>query len=375
MSSILINNVVIRELIKKQHKDIQRPKIKEDVLDPNNEIVNSLVSGVSNLYSRKNNTSHYGTFKQTDDRGTFPDEWDSYSSKEACSSEEFLSLTFIAMKELQRLAQEQPAASGGYLLFADYLIETKRFFLVAMLKRKSGIRLTDDLVPASLEQVDLNSIYQAARINVVRYNEFKSASEDEKQEINYLSFVSPSTNVTTAGYFISAIGCSKGTASAKATKNLIDEASAFFRNKDELKNNRLKFKGELINYLNEQLANGVSAKLNDVEAIARKYFPKDVDGSNDSLATDLINHLNSDDVGVPAEFPPNKAILKKHTHLKYVSDNWQLLFDWNALGVNASAELQYVSDSGQLIINRLPHELKSTIEAELKEKGLMNGTK
>lgn len=370
--SIQINNVVIHELIKKQHKDIQRPKLKNQVLDPANEIVNSLVLGVSNLYSKKNNSSHYGTFKKTADCGRFPGAWETYSSNKCCSNEDFLTLTFSAMSELQRLAQEQPAASGGYLLFSDYVIENNRFFLIAMLKKKGGILLTEDLVPASLEQVDLNSIHQAARVNFNRYNEFKTSTEEQQQELNYLSFVSPSINVTTAGYFISAIGCSKGTASAKATKNLIEEATAFFRNRTELKKDRLKFKGELINYLNEQASNGVSVKLNDVENIARKYFPKDIDGSIDKLATELIEHLNSEDIGVPVEFPPNKSEIKRHTHVKYSSDNWQLLFDRNSLGISANAELRYVASNGQLVINNLPHELRAIIESELKEKGLIN---
>ena len=181
--SIQINNVVIHELIKKQHKDIQRPKLKNQVLDPANEIVNSLVLGVSNLYSKKNNSSHYGTFKKTADCGSFPGAWETYSSNKCCSNEDFLTLTFSAMSELQRLAQEQPAASGGYLLFSDYVIENNRFFLIAMLKKKGGILLTEDLVPASLEQVDLNSIHQAARVNFNRYNEFKTSTEEQQQEL------------------------------------------------------------------------------------------------------------------------------------------------------------------------------------------------
>ena len=52
-----------------------------------------------------------------------------------------------------------------------------------MLKKKGGILLTEDLVPASLEQVDLNSIHQAARVNFNRYNEFKTSTEEQQQEL------------------------------------------------------------------------------------------------------------------------------------------------------------------------------------------------
>ena len=58
--------------------------------------------------------------------------------------------------------------------------------------------------------------------------------------------------------------------------------------------------------------------------------------------------------------------------MKYSSDNWQLLFDRNSLGISANAELRYVASNGQLVINNLPHELRAIIESELKEKGLIN---
>lgn len=229
-----LKQVVIHELIKEQHKDIKKSDIKKVLLPKENEIVKKLVVGVASLYGKRNNSAHYGIFNDASEVDHFPAHFETFQSIKT-EDKTFLNLTTEAMKRLEHYAGLTKASSGGYMLFAHYENEHGAFILAAMLKKKAGITLTKDLVPTALEEIDLNSLHQAARINLNRYDAYKIATKEEQQELSYLSFVSPRTTNSAAGYFVTALGCAKGTASAKATDTLMIVSCQFFKDEPELK--------------------------------------------------------------------------------------------------------------------------------------------
>jgi nucleoid-associated protein len=371
-----INHVVIHEIIKQQHKD-PLPLVPTDVvLPPENETVIKLVKGVAGLYSKKNNSAHYGVFKSGKDRGNFPDAFIQYFENDKNSDKTFMDLSLTVIGELYRLVEGQQSSSGGNILVVDCEIDTYCFFLVAMLKntdgislttRKSGVRDPKVLVLEELEQIDLNTLHQAARINLGKFQEYVDANDDEQQEINYLSFVSPSSSKSASGYFVAALGCSKGTASATATEILITESVNFFRKDAKLRDKRLDYKDDLLRYLNDCQKRGYSVKLSRVDALARNYFPADEEGMADQYSEALHEELNSEKNSIPAEFPISKSVLQKHSHIKYKSDRWQLLFDRDSLGTNENSEIRYLKRDSKLIISNLPAELREIIEDELRD--------
>jgi nucleoid-associated protein len=184
-----INNFVIHELIKEQHKEIKPSNIRPDVLDRDNDIVNLLISNIAKLYGKRHNTAHYGIFKEKEGRGSFPDNFEKYSKLETPDDEQFLKLTKSAMDSLYEQAQNVLPASGGYMLYVDYLDSQGHFFMVAMIKQKAGITLSKELKPEELMELDLGRLHQAARINFKKMETFLTADATEKQNINYLSFI------------------------------------------------------------------------------------------------------------------------------------------------------------------------------------------
>lgn len=364
---IIIHRVIIHELIKEQHKPFEAVDKKKVVLPTDNVVVLKLLQGVTGLYGRRNNSAHYGTFLDGAKAGYFPPAFKDYFDLSQPKDDDFIKLSHTAMDELERSAVSTPAASGGYILAADYESEHGRFFLIAMLKKKAGIRLSEQLVPETVQELDLNSLHQAARINFERFGQYKTAKPEEKAEINYLSFVSPSTNKSTAGYFIKALGCSKGTASAKATELVIIESSDFFKTKPELKPVRVKFKIELTTYLTECAKLGKSATLSKVETIARKYFPEDDHQKADEWAEELYARLNGEKNAVPNEFPVSSTVLKKHTYIKHKAEKWDINFEVNALGITSDAEIQYDKQGAKLIIRHLPADMREKIEEALRD--------
>lgn len=361
-----VNFAVIHELKKEQHKDIQDSDIRKAVLKKDKPAVSKLIDGATLIYGKKNNAAHYGVFAKKTGSG-FPKDFDAYT-KIAVSEKSFLEITKSAMEELHAAASKAPASSGGYILFVDYHNPQGRFLLIAMLKKRDGLRLDENLEPEELMELDLNSLYHAARINFDKYQEHNAADQEAAQELNYLSFLSQSAARSAAGYFVTALGCSVGTASAAATKNLIIESVKFFRDRPNLRDKRIIFKDEILRYLERQRDSGQSVKLSEVEAIARQFFPAELEAQADELANEFTGHLNSEAVGVPVEFPINKVALDKYTHIVYKADNWQVKFDRNSLGEGVDAEIRFIEQERKLIINNLSLEAIEVIRQAIADK-------
>lgn len=368
MPDIIINNVVIHELVKEQHQPIQPTTLRAAILDPNNEIVIKLVDGITSLYGTRNNSAHYGTFRTGDGSGAFPDSFSTYTESPTPDDAQFLALTRVAMEELYRKAESSHASSGGYILFADYSNLQSRFFIIAMIKQKDGIRLSAALEPEELTELDMNRLYQAARINFGKLSAYIAASETDRQDLSYLSFVSPNAGKTAAGYFVTALGCAPGAASARATDTLVKESTAFFRNNVFLHPSRKRFKDNLLVYLARKEETGESVKLSEVEEIARPFMPAGEAGQTDELASAFIAHLNSEEHAVPVEFPVNKGVLRKHTHICYSADNWDVKFERHSLGVTDAAQVYYDRANNRITIRDLPDSLIAKISEELESR-------
>lgn len=370
MADITINKVVIHALVKEQHQQIQDSHLRDAVLDPAHEAVQKTVCGVVDVYATRNNSAHYGVFRSGGEgRGAFPDEFEEYQGLTNPSDQEFLDLSLVAMRRLYDKAAANHAASGGYLLFSDYSNSQGRYFLVAMIKQRPGITLTQNLEPEELMELDLNKLNQAARINFGKLSAYNSADPRDRQGLSYLSFVSPSAARTASGYFVTALGCSEGAAAAQATRNLIKESRKFFYENESIKSERDRFNSDLIEYLTEKEASGASVRLPEIGALVRRHIPLSVEDEADSLVSDLIERLNSEECGVPEEFPVNAPALKGFTKIKGDAPSWSVAFDRSALGTNEAANIYYDRDANRIVLRNVPEKIRIKIEEELSYRG------
>lgn len=366
MAQITINNVIVHELQKKQHKSIEKIDTRNTVLDPQNAVVQKLLEGVTSVYGGRENGAHYGTFKTTIDKGPFPDAYQTYITG-GSSTAPFVKLTHDTMGRLATLAEAVTASSGGFILFADYLLNSDRFFLVCMIKNAPGITIKN-LEPEELERLELDKLSQAARVNVQKYSDFLTATEEERTKINYLSFISSATSKGTSGYFITALGCTKGSTSAQATRLVETESIKFFSERANLKVNTAKLRREIREYLKEKLVKEESATLLDIGEIARKQIPSDISDQADKIINEFTLHLNSEDIGVPTEFPIHKGTLKKSTHISGKTEIWSFDFDREALGTSDAADVFFNKNKKTVTLKNLPDDMIEEIEAQLRER-------
>jgi nucleoid-associated protein len=220
-------------------------------------------------------------------------------------------------------------------------------------------------------RLDLDRLHQAARINFGKFFEYEEESDpDEKKEINYLTFISPSKDVKTSGYFITALGCSAGSTSSRATKAVIQETTAFFRNNDGLVGSADSFRKSLMEYLTAKEEKQESVKLSEIGQLVARHIPTELADKSDNLINEIITKLNGEDVGVPAEFPVSPRELKKHTHISGKAAHWKVEFDREAIGVTDAAPIYYNQEQGTITFKDIPTELQDVIEYELAQRTL-----
>lgn len=353
--SILLNKVIIHELVKEQRESIKPSVIRTRVINAKNPSIISLVEGVVELYGKKNNSAQYGVFKTGEGKGDFPSAFKKYYELPKTTDDNFREISLIGMEELFKRAESESLSSGGYILFADYISNDIRYFITAMIKQKPGYKITGELSIEDLEYIDLSRLHQASKISFDKYGEYQKSSELERQDINYLSFVSPASNKT-SGYFILAFGCQAGAPSARATQAVVTESVAYFKNNEDLKDYSTQLRSKLYDYLESKRDSQDSAKLSEIEKIARQFFPAE---NADQHAERLVEHLNSDEIGVPYEFVVNKSKLQKMTHIVYRGDDLQIIFDKDDLGKDHGAKYCFTGD--KLVINELPDALKDML--------------
>jgi nucleoid-associated protein len=369
LSDLILNNAIVHRLVKEQFKAIQPTVFRADVLSPSSVVVKDLILGVLKAYGAKKNRAHYGVFADGDDDKFFPVYFNTYYDDASIDKQQFMTLCKGAMRQLYVKAEPVPFASGGYVLFADYLYGGVRFFLVAMIKEAAGISISDNLEPEALIRLDLDRLHQAARINFSKYADFFSEKDPEvKSQINYLSFISSGSSGSASGYFVTALGCSRGTTSDRATKTLIAESVKYFRSHPVLKKYKNEYKDSLIKYLGEKDESGESVRLSEVGLIISAHIPSSLADQADDIVEELIATLNNEKNAVPVEFPVSGRELKKQTHIKLDADCWKAEFDRKALGAEESAPVYYNQTLGSLTLSNIPTTMRKIIEEELLNK-------
>lgn len=347
---------------------------KEVVLNTENPALLFLVNGINGLIGKEGNSVVYGQFADDERQGPFPRRFTEFVAVQDDEAQ-FIELTHLAMDQLVEQAGNQVLSTGGHILCAQYSSGASNFFLVASMKERDGIQLDENYVPKEIQEVDLSKVQQAARINLGSFVAIQAMAaaaastpetiEDETAEeadSTYLCFISRGRDSQASDYFISALGCAKGVASGRATKNAIDNIAKFFRDKKTLKSFGYKAKEAVIKYLETQLAAGKSARLDSIVHAAVAHVPPDL---VDEIAG-LKDYLNSEKNKVPDDFTVNAKSLKEKTRIKGDASNWSLQFERGALGKDPAADVYYDEGRKKLTLSNMTTELIDVIEKELQ---------
>ncbi len=372
-----LNTAIIHSFKKLAHTEFVGEVVKKEViLQPDNPALQSLVEGINGLIGKEGNSVVYGQFAADDRQGPFPNRFADFVAGPD-EAQCFIGLTHLAMDELVDQASKQVLSTGGHILCAQYTSAGENFFLVASMKERGAIQLDENYVPTAIQEIDLSKVQQAARINVDRFKMIHAAEQaaaqaqeqpngeveaDDELDITYLCFISRGRDSQASDYFIAALGCAKGVASGRATKNAIDQVYKFFRNKNTLKALAYRAKDAVVRYLQKQLEDDKPARLDAICHVAVQHVPAELVEDIAGLK-DFLNHEKN---RVPDDFTVNATSLRQKTRIKGEASNWVLQFDRGALGEDPAADVYYDLAKRKLTLSNLSVELVALIDKELK---------
>ena len=342
---IRLNYAVVHELVKEARTPETGVNLAPTLLGAENPVVVDLVDRLVGLIGQRENMAHYGVFRDDPASTRVPSIVKSYCMETEPTSGDFLSLTNDCMAALRDRAGSQNLATGGYLLFADYF-STNRFLLTAMIKQRSGITM-DGLVPTSITELDLRKLHQVARVAFDRLRQYEEAAA-ERQDMTYVSFVSPKGNREAAGYFVTALGCTPGTPAAAATRGVIVGTNEFFGTRESIRSEGYEARAELIELLRRKADNKERVSLYDVVEVVRRHFlPEEAD----DLADEFVAYLQSETRRVPMEFPVSKAAVNRYTRFTYRSNQLKVEIEKAAVTLDDSGPIYFDQEHRRLVIS------------------------
>jgi nucleoid-associated protein len=363
---------IIHELIKEPARD-GNPAIDasieeaEHLLDSSDDATVALVSNIHSLYGTKGNASSQGTFNE-EGAFAFPVQFGSFIDSNG-DDEAFRELTMYAMENLRESADGENFATGGYIVFAFYQQNNEEFFLAAMLKKKDGIRL-QDLRPETIQEVDLSKLHQAIKVNLSRYLNFKEA-EDQDEPLNdsYLSFISPKSNQSASGYFISAFGCTDARAAAVSTKSALEAVRRFFEDDERIEHLKTDANDRAVEFMEETLKREEKiCTLDELNHLVNGLIPIDL---MDELNDSFVEYANGDPFFVPDRFYTNSTEVRKakKVQLKGLGGAWNLNFEKRVLGLTCNDDIQFSPENeGSITIRNLSTDMKEKLIQAIEER-------
>ncbi|WP_230598266.1 nucleoid-associated protein [Xanthomonas albilineans] len=369
---VALKNAVIHSLEKEAHETATNVRHGKGLLNPADEMVLRLATKLAELVGKEGNAVLWGQFAAANREGEFPGAVRA-SMKAKLDDDSFLALSRAAMKELSEQAEKKTGATGGHIFFGQFSSNGSDFLLVAMMKKKGAIQLSDDLQPTHIDQIDMSKLHQAARINLTNYEKHlaRDAANEEAPdaenlsaaEKTYLCFVNRRGREEVADYFIDALGCVKGTSSSQLTTKLLKYVKEFVRDNNHLREMHAEIKQGVVDYL-QSLTEEKPVVLDEVvQAAKAKVKPQE------ALHLDTLKEfLNSERCQIPDEFTLSREVLKAHIRIRAKSSNWSFWFETGSVGTK-NTEIIYDPETKGVTFTKLPLSTIEGVEDALRARG------
>lgn len=312
-----LKHVIVHKIDKEQHS-IPSYSERDGVLDAGASLVNELIEGIRNVYKK---VSNYGSFDN--DTDNYPvQSWlkDYLEQQEKDSNVSQRKTKFVAFTKrlLSRIGKQMGnvgLATGGYFIFAEYSVNQREYFLIAMVKDKNGITITPKLEIKDITEIDLNKLHQAARINMDSF----LAKED-----SYLSFLKKNQGREVLHYFTEALGCTDYIESKISTDNTMKVVDCVCQEVGLVHSETREVRGKVYEYLKGKVGEPVTLTM-----ISAQINPFLEDEKYHGL---FIEKANSDDYRISTEFTPNATALRKYKKIYIKTGRWSLNFEKELLG-------------------------------------------
>ena len=235
----------------------------------------------------------------------------------------------------------QQAATGGYVVFAEYEADNTKFLFAALLGTTAKPNFDKDLNLIESPALDLDHLRHGARL---RFDKI------EGNENGVVSFISQQSSGA-SDYFVDFIGCEATSTPDEQGRNLYTTLDSWARNQqydDEQKGHLLQ---NAYTYWQDCRREGRAMTLT---AIANVLNPQD--------SAALLVHLGQEANELSGEFsPPPPSVMKRFVKFAFNKAGLKLEFDRNTW----ANEVQVNRQAKTVTITNVPDELITALDEDL----------
>ena len=299
----MLRRLIAHQITKQQHKTTGTTlHLRDKVLPVESELAASLVDQLSDSFVRRSPVT--GKFRTDTGRPPFQDMLLSYLNDATDSS--FIDFTKKATQLLSDGMSKQSFATGGYAVFAEYVVDDKTsFLLTALLSTTAQPGFDKDLNLVANITLDLDHLRHGARtrLEAVKDNEY-----------GVVDFISQRKDGVSE-YFVEFIGCEE-IARPEIQGRLLQTALEDWARDGELdKTEKSRLMGEAYGYAQESRRQKRPITLTGIANALRPEDPKP-----------LLDHLSKHGLAGQFSAPPPQ-IMKNFVRFAFSGDGLKLEFD------------------------------------------------
>jgi nucleoid-associated protein len=335
----LLKGFVFHKVVTKQREKIILLDPRKAAIELPDEKANTLVKTILSSYKADGNMAYARIIK---------DSWfDTKLRKFHSLTLGFYDFSIDALDQLKRELEKAPLATGGFLTLIDYLFDDSPHLMVVLIKNDKGIGINSDMDLEEIDTLDVDKLHFAADIDIARW---LNADKEGEPLLSHVSFLKGKNRKdTVVGYFKALLGIDEEAYHdpSKHTQQLVNTIKNYCE-QHKSEEEALSIRRRVQEWAEERAKHEQSITLLEV---ANQLEP----GSPQAF----MNFIQEKKLEIPAEFTPVIKHLKPLLKYRVQGPNkeYTLSFEQAAL----ENKTIYLSDNGDLIITKVPEQIKSSI--------------
>jgi nucleoid-associated protein len=334
----MLTRLIAHQITKKAHATTASLRLRNKVLPTDSAVATDLFEQLRDSFQKKNPVA--GAFLTTGDtQPRFQQILARYI--EADTESAFIAFTTDAMNILHDEMVSQQAATGGYIVFAEYEADNTKFLFAALLGTTAKPNFDKDLNLIESPALDLDHLRHGARVR------FDKVEENENGVVLFISQESSGAS----DYFVNFIGCEEITSPDEQGRGLYTALNVWATNNNFNDEQRGQLLQNAYTYWRDCRDNSRAMTLT---AIANALNPQD--------SAALLQHLGIEANNLAGEFPPpSPSVMRKFVKFSFNKAGLKLEFDRNIWANKVTINLR----TKTLTITNVPAELIKAIGEEL----------
>lgn len=244
--------------------------------------------------------------------------------------------------------QQLKWATGGLIVFIEYLEAGNTYLLITMIKEKTAI--TFDRKNFNLDEllsIDMEKIHEGARIDIKKW---------ENDQEPYVSFIKKSSK-DVSDYFRDSINCENYTSSTKYTKAVFDVLKDYSTDQewdDETK----KAKKQL---LQDHFVNAINKKTDNGEPIV--YLKEISVILNQDEPESFYTYVRQSNIEISDEFQPDRATVRRWK--RYTLKSGTINVTFNVADFEQGNIV--LTDDGNIVITNISQKAKDDFSKAISD--------